>query len=52
MAEGKIGVVRIVVDGDWDMEDLRSLSESMSESTGCSILSSRPMKMCGTGCRI
>jgi hypothetical protein len=34
MAEGKTGVVRIVVDGDWDMEDLRSLSESMSESYG------------------
>jgi hypothetical protein len=34
MAEGKIGVVRIIVDGDWDMEDLRSLSESMSESYG------------------
>src|SRR5713101_4671631 len=34
MAEGKTGVIRIVVDGDWDMEDLRSLSESMSESYG------------------
>lgn len=30
----RIGVIRIVVDGDWDMENLRELSEGMSESYG------------------
>jgi hypothetical protein len=34
MAEGLRGSVTIAVDGDWDIQDLLALSESMSESYG------------------
>jgi len=30
----RIGVIRLIVDGEWDMEDLRELAEGMSESYG------------------
>jgi hypothetical protein len=34
MANPRIGVIRLVVDGEWDMDDLRALSESLSETYG------------------
>jgi hypothetical protein len=32
--QSRIGVVRLLVDGEWDIEDLRVLSESLSETYG------------------
>jgi hypothetical protein len=34
MASSQIGIIKIPVDGAWDIADLRNLSESLSETYG------------------
>jgi len=34
MATSRIGTITIAIDGEWDIDDLRSVSESLSESYG------------------
>jgi hypothetical protein len=34
MATSQIGIIKIPVDGAWDIADLRNLSESLSETYG------------------